>query len=56
MIEFTVAYAGVVGAGTVTLSFADAPNGSTTAITNVVVDNPVLNLNLEVATSDTTGN
>jgi len=54
-VEFTVAYGGVVGAGTVTLSFADAPNGSTTVSTNVVVENPLLNLNLQVTTSDTLG-
>ena len=44
-----------MGAGTVTLSFADAPNGSTTVSTNVVVENPILNLNLQVTTSDTPG-
>ena len=54
-VEFTVAYGGVVGAGTVTLSFADAPNGSATASANIVVENPILNLNLQVTTSDTLG-
>ena len=54
-VEFTVAYGGVVGAGTVTLSFADAPNGSTTVSANIVVENPILNLNLQVTTSDTLG-
>ena len=54
-VEFTVAYGGVVGAGTVTLSFADAPNGSATDSANIVVENPILNLNLQITTSDTLG-
>lgn len=54
-VEFTVAYGGVVGAGTVTLSFVDAPNGSATVSANIVVENPILNLNLRVTTSDTLG-
>ena len=54
-VEFTVAYGGVVGAGTVTVSFTDAPNGQASDSANIVVENPLLNLNLQVTTGDTLG-
>jgi len=55
-VSFTVAYAGVVGAGTVTVSYAEAPNGDASDSTNVVVENPILDLNLRVSSTNTSGN